>query len=309
MTPGPRRRQIQGVILPPPLLAGATIAVVAPSGPFDAEQLRSGLARLNEFQIRVPDGLWERRLGFLAGTDRDRRDELQSALEDDDVAAIWIARGGYGLGRIIDSIDLSPLERRHKWIVGFSDATVLHARLWQLGYVSLHAPNGTTLAQVNEQDLEALRASLQHQPPADATLRALVGGEAAGPLVGGNLTVLFSEAAAGRLKLPEGSVLFLEDVTETSYRVDRMLGALRAGGYFSKCSGLVFGDFTDCSPGKFHVPVEAVIERFADELGLPCASGLPAGHGRQNLPLVLGKNVRLSVPGRPHGAAARLAFT
>jgi muramoyltetrapeptide carboxypeptidase len=105
--------------------------------------------------------------------------------------------------------------------------------------------------------------------------------------------VLFSAHAAGRLRVPDGAVLFLEDVTEASYRIDRMLTALRVSGALERVSGVVLGDFTDCSPAPHGVPVEAVLEERLEELGIPVARGLPAGHGRLNHPLLLGASVSL----------------
>lgn len=280
---------------PAPLLPGATIAVVAPSGPFDADELARGLARLGQFQVRLPPQLATRRQGYLAGSDQERLTELQAALDDPSVAAVLIARGGFGLGRIIDHLDFSAFRRHPKWVVGFSDATVLHARLWSMGYRSLHAPNATTLARSSPEDCEAVQRALLGT---DCPLFELVGaraGSATGRLVGGNLTVLFTEAAAGRLSFPEQSLLFIEDVTETSYRVDRMLHALLSGGHLDSVVGLIVGDFTDCSPGKFGVDVNTVLLDFAERLGLPTASGLPVGHGARNYPLIMSSSARLDV--------------
>lgn len=277
------------------MLPAATIAVVAPSGPFDADDLARGLARLNQFQLRIAPGLAARRQGYLAGSDHERRTELQAALDDPSVAAILVARGGFGLGRIIDQLDFSAFRQHPKWVVGFSDATVLHARLWSMGYHSLHAPNATTLGRSTDEDCAAvLRALLGLESPSFELMTARPG-TAIGRLLGGNLTVLFTEAAAGRLSFPEPTLLFIEDVTETSYRVDRMLHALLSGGHLASVTGLIVGDFTDCSAGKFAVDVGSVLLDFAERLGVPTATGLPVGHGARNYPLILGSSARLDV--------------
>ncbi len=279
---------------PKPAKPGDVVSVVAPSGPFDVEAFEQGAARLTDFDLRIADGLQLRRKGFFAGSDEARLLELQESLDDPDVRAIFVARGGYGLGRILPHLDWSGFVRSPKWVVGFSDTTCLHAALNQTGFGSIHGPHLTGLGRAEPALLERLRALLMgHTSSTYTELLTLAEGQAEGPLCGGNLTVLFCEAVAGRLKLPEGGILLLEDVTETSYRVDRMLTALHQGGHFATLSGLVFGDFTDCSPGRFEVPVETVLRERALGLGVPVVSGLPVGHGERNEPLALGAWARL----------------
>jgi len=290
------------VIFPAALGKGSTISVVAPSGPFDDELLRAGLARLSDFEVRIPTQLFGRRSGYFAGSDQERCAELQAALDEQDSDAILVARGGFGLSRLIAQLNFERFMRRPRWLIGFSDTTVLHVRLWQLGIASLHAPNGTTLARSSEQDLKALIQARTGNYTPQLAVRPRRPGRAQGQLVGGNLTVLVAEAAAGRLSIPDGAILVLEDVSETSYRVDRMLEALRAGGYFSRCSAVVFGEFADCSAGKFAVPVDEVIDAFAEQLTIPCASGLAVGHGVHNTPLILGAEVSLDLPDEIEGS-------
>ncbi len=269
---------------------------MAPSGPFDRELLVQGLARLSIFDLHFSAALLERQQGYLAGSDQERLDELQAAFDDPEGEAIWIARGGYGLGRLVDALDWTSFMKRPKWIVGFSDATVLHAEAWKRRVVSLHAANGTTLARAHPDDFQGVLQSLMSETGQKLIGKSEVSGETQGPLVGGNLTVLMTEAAAGRLKIPEGAVLLLEDVTETSYRIDRMLEALRSARVLQRCSGLIFGEFSDCSPGKFQVPVERVVSELCSSLSLPSASAFQVGHGARNVPLKWGSQARLSVP-------------
>jgi muramoyltetrapeptide carboxypeptidase len=270
------------------------VRVVAPSGPFDESLLQAGLARLARYDVCVPPGLWGRRAGLFAGSDAERLAELQEALDDPEAGAVLVARGGYGLARILPQLQLERLLAAPRWLLGFSDTTVLHHALARRGLASLHCCNGTTLAHAAAQDVERLELLLggRAAPPAGG-LAPLVPGHARGPLLGGNLTVLFAEAAAGRLALPPGCVLFLEDIAETSYRLDRMLTALLDSGALRGVSGLVLGEFTDCSPGKHGVPAEQVLGEFAARLGVPAVAGLPAGHGARNLPFVHGAPVAL----------------
>lgn len=276
--------------LPPPLELGARVAVVAPSGPSDRTLLDAGLALLRErYDVRVVSHLAERRQGFLAGSDEERARELQEALDDPSVGAVWIARGGYGLARILPLLSFARFAERPSWVVGFSDATALHCRLAELGVASLHASNVTGLSRLPEQDLQATFMALASggTPPAWLTehMRQNI---PEGPVFGGNLTILFTEAASGRLTLPPGCSLLLEDVSETSYRVDRMLTALIDGGHLARAEAFLLGEFTECSPGKFGVPVAEVLRERLTPLGKPIAGDLPIGHGARNAPIVLG---------------------
>jgi muramoyltetrapeptide carboxypeptidase len=282
------------VKVPPPLRPGDRISVVAPSGPFDDDQLREGLARLRDFECFVPDSLWGRRSGFFAGDDSSRWQELQNALDRTDTQAILVARGGYGLGRILPRLDFAGLRRHPKWLIGFSDVTSLHCAFFQQGLASLHAPNGTTLARAQSHDLDSLLGVLRGDLGQHLTgLAPWTHGKAQGPLWGGNLTVLFAEAAAGRLLVPPGAVAFLEDVAETSYRIDRMLSALTAAGCFSNIAGIVLGEFVDCSPGKFDVPATQVLREHFGQLSIPVLAGLPVGHGASNHPLLFGGDAKI----------------
>lgn len=283
------------VLRPPPLRPGSLIRVVAPSSPFDRTLVRAGMAWLGgRYRLRFDAGLFAR-AGFLAGDDMRRLSELNAAIADPEAQAVVAARGGYGLGRIAPSLQLGALVDRPKWIVGFSDITALHLEAARLGVMSLHAHNVAGLGRGDARGREAWINALER--PASATFERLVvynAGEAEGPLAGGNLTVLFTAQAAGRLWLPPGAILFLEDVGEPSYRIDRMLTALVQSGALAHIRGVVLGEFTDCSPGRYAVPTEQVLAERLALLGVPVLAGLPAGHGRDNAPLLLGASARLS---------------
>jgi muramoyltetrapeptide carboxypeptidase len=241
------------------------------------------------FHVEFDPGLFQRQ-GYLSGSDDRRLEELNRALESTEVRAVVAARGGYGLSRIVDRVDWRAFQKNPKWIVGFSDITVLHAKAWELGVASLHAHNVAGLGRGDAKGrsswVESLRA-----PEAPRSLQGKstwVGGSARGILVGGNLTMLFTSAAAGKLWLPPGCVLALEDVGESSYRIDRMLTALLSGGKLAEVAALALGEFVDCSSGTYSVSVDAVLEERLSGLGIPTLAGLPFGHGRFNQPLPLG---------------------
>jgi muramoyltetrapeptide carboxypeptidase len=232
---------------------------------------------------------------YLAGSDARRLDELSRALADDDVKAIVAARGGYGAMRLLDAVPWHLLVRVPKWIVGFSDVTAIHAVAWAYGVASIHGPNVTGLARASPHVREAWLACLERPsfPRAWPALRVIRAGEARGPIVGGNLSLVHAMSAAGRLQIPKGAVIALEDVTEAPYRVDRMLTSLRLAGVFAQVSAVVFGAFTRCSPGDDGRSVEAVLDERTADLGIPVLAGAPFGHEANNEAFVLGRVARI----------------
>lgn len=279
------------MIEPPLVKQGDRIRVVAPSGPFDRTLVLRGLAWLGQrYQVDFGQGLFARE-GFLAGSDERRLEELNAALRDPEARAVVAARGGYGLTRIAHAADVPALRDRPKWLVGFSDVTALHVEACRAGVASIHGDNVAGLGRGDEHGrarfIDALEAP--SRPRSFEGLSAWYPGIATGPVTGGNLTVMFSCAAAGRLVLPAGCVLVLEDVSEAPYRVDRMLSALLAGGFLDRVGAVVLGDFTDCPPGRHGVPMEAVLRERLLTLRVPIVHGLPFGHGRENHPVHFGR--------------------
>jgi muramoyltetrapeptide carboxypeptidase len=277
--------------LPPPLIAGDLAAVVAPSGPLVPGELWSGLAWLRaRYRLEMSAGALGRQ-AYLAGSDVRRAHELSRAMTHRDAKAIVVARGGYGALRIVDDLPWDAFARSPKWLVGYSDATVLHATAWRMGVASVHGPNvtrlGTAMAPIAR---AAWIASLERPTRRHdwSGLRVVRAGEATGPIVGGNLSILCAMAAAGRLWLPQGAVVAVEDVNESPYRVDRMLTSLRLGGYLDRAAALVFGDFDRCGPGPDGRSVDDVIDERTEALGIPVLAGAPFGHGSRNQAFVLG---------------------
>jgi muramoyltetrapeptide carboxypeptidase len=282
--------------LPPPLAPGDVVAVVAPSSPFPREELWRGLAWLGlRYRLSAGAGLLARD-GFLAGSDARRAGELARAMRDPAVKAVVAARGGYGAMRILDAVPWDELGRRPKWLVGFSDVTALHAAAWAAGVASVHAPNVTGLGRDGSPSLRAAWLAAVERPSAPRAwrgLRVVRGGRAAGPIVGGNLALLHAMAAAGRLTVPPGAVLALEDVTEAPYRVDRMLTSLRLGGHLARASAIVLGGFEKCAAGPDGRTVDEVLDERTRDLGVPVLAGAPFGHAHPNEAFVLGAPVRV----------------
>jgi muramoyltetrapeptide carboxypeptidase len=289
--------------IPASLAPGDLIAVVAPSGRFRAEDLWRGLAWLrSRYRIHVEPGVLERD-GYFAGSDARRRHELARAFRAPEVKAIVAVRGGYGATRVTDDLPWEAIAARPRWIVGFSDVTALHAMAWRAGVASVHGPNVTGLGAHDPSVRAAWLAALE-RPAATRTwsgLRVLREGEASGPVVGGNLAVLHAMAAAGRLAIPSGAVVAIEDVTEAPYRVDRMLTSLLVGGHLARASAIVFGGFERCDPGADGRTVDEVLEERTRALGVPVVSGAPFGHAAHNEAFVLG------LPAHVRGDAVSLA--
>jgi muramoyltetrapeptide carboxypeptidase len=283
------------MIAPAPVRPGDVVAIVAPSSPFEHVLGWRGLAKLRErYRLRFERGIFARS-GYFAGDTARRRAELERALLDPDVRAVLAVRGGYGASRFVHTLPWDALARRPKWVVGFSDVTALHVEAARAGVMSLHACNVTALGRWADRRsyatlvdaLEAPLASRRH------VLSTVVAGQTEGPLFGGNLALLHASAAAGRLSVPDGAVVFLEDVTERPYRIDRMLTTLLVGGHFARARAFVLGDFADCAPGPDGTTAAVVLAELLAPLGVPVAAGLPSGHGRRNDPLVLGARARV----------------
>lgn len=279
------------MLFPPPLRPGDTIAVVAPSSPFEHVLGWRGLGFLAErYRVRFDRRALFARRGYLAGDDARRRGALAGALADPDVAAILAARGGYGANRFAHDLDFEQLRDRPKWIIGFSDVTVLHVEASRAGVASLHGSHLTALGRADGRTRAGLLEALEN-PLRTRTFEGLatvVAGRAEGPLFGGNLTMLHACAAAGRLVVPEGAIVFFEDVTERPYRIDRMLTTLAVGGHLSRAAGFLVGELTQCDPGPDRVTAADVVRERLAALGVPVAVGAPIGHGAVNEPVVVG---------------------
>lgn len=281
-------------VLPP----GALIGVIAPAGPTLPESLAAVPALYERFgyRARIFPGCAQR-TGYLAGDDCIRLADLHAALADDELAAIHCLRGGYGAMRLLDGIDTDLLRAHPKLLIGYSDITALHA-LWALhGLPSLHAPMATSdlIRPDREEDALALFALLQGGLTAGTVLAPAllqtpglcVPGCAEGRLIGGNLSLVASLLGTRWAWQAEGAILFLEDVSEELYRVDRLLTQLRLAGVLQAVAGFVLGSFTESEAP------DALLREFLLPLGKPVLGGWPSGHGTPNRPLPMGVRVKI----------------
>ena len=276
----------------PALAPGSRIRLIAPAGPFDVGDFHRGVEQLRErYEVVFDEGVTDRH-GYLAGDDARRSRELLQALDDADARALVAVRGGYGTTRLLSLLDTATIQKSSKLLVGFSDITALHAQWYRAGLRSVHGSMVAALGRTPEADFNRWCKHLEGEEL--PTLRGLVtlqGGRAQGPLMGGNLAVLCALLGTPYAPDPSGAVLFLEDVGERCYRVDRMLTTLKQAGWFAKAAGVLLGDFHECRPGSDGVTIEEVLrERLAD-VGIPVAAGAPVGHGDANHELPLGAPV------------------
>ena len=273
------------------------VAIVAPAGPVDEADLAEGLGRLGARYSLRTDARLRARTGHLAGTDSDRAAALQEAISAPDVRAVVVARGGYGTMRVIDRIDLAPLDLHPKVVVGSSDLTVLGCALARAGRSSIHGPMVETIGRATDPAIfdRLVRLLEDPSPPddSDLALEVVRPGRAEGPILGGNLSLLAALAGSATLPSWQGAILFIEDVGERPYRIDRMLTQLLRAGALDGLAGVLVGDLTDCNPrDESPGPLEVVAERLSP-LGVPILAGYPAGHGGRFLAF-------------PHGARAEI---
>lgn len=278
---------------------GATLGIIAPAGPADPERVARlpALLQRHGFRAKVFPGCHAQHpaLPYLAGDDTQRLHDLHAAFADPEVSAVLCLRGGYGCLRLLDRIDTGLLSRHPKLLIGYSDITVLHVLLNGLGLPSLQAPMPASDLLHDEAgpDSEALFAVLHRglpagrrlAPPLSAGLRQ--GGRVAGELSGGNLAVLCAMLGTPFEPRLQGKILFLEDIGEAPYRVDRMLAQLRLSGVLDAAAGFLLGSFTEAeSP-------QAVLADYLLPLGKPVLGGWPSGHGRPHQVLPFGVTVEL----------------
>lgn len=288
-------KRMAPLTFPPPLVPGDTIAVVAPASPFPRDDFWRGLAWLRDrYELEAKTAILDRH-GFLAGDDASRARLLAQAMVAPGIKAIVAARGGYGAMRILHMLPWEAFAASPRWLVGFSDVTALHVEAGARGVATVHGPNVTGLGRADPKARGAFLRALERPTAAMewTGLEVLREGGGEGVLVGGNLALVEACAAAGRWRPPTGAILVLEDVTERPYRLDRMLTSLRLGGHFSRLSGIVLGEFSQCEPGPDGVPARDVLIERTGDLGIPVLAGAPFGHGVRNDAFTLGARARI----------------
>ena len=302
----------RAVIRPRALASGSRVALIAPAGPL-AE--RDDLTRATELcdalgWRAVPAAHALERYGYLAGSDEHRLADLNAALRDPAVDAVWCLRGGFGVTRILERVDFTALAERPRPLIGFSDVTaLLLGVLSETGVIAFHGPMARApLTLFSREHLIPVVTTAQPAgrlapvlPPPDVLaprsprIVPIQGGVAEGPLVGGNLSLLTALAGTRFFPALEGAILFLEEVGEDLYRVDRMLAHLRMIGALERVAGVIVGQFTDMQRGTSEgaLGFDEVLSTYFGSLGVPVAYGFPIGHVDDQWTLPLGVRARL----------------
>lgn len=292
------------ITIPPYLKQGDTIGIVAPAGYMAFEKMQTCINTLQEWGYKVTTGATTQSLSetYFSGTDAERMNDLQQMLDDRNIKAILCARGGYGISRIIDGLNFKRFRKHPKWIIGFSDITILHAHIYSRFKISsLHAPMAAAFNDEEFQNpyVQSLKDALEgkkaaYKCPVNSFNKV---GKAKGQLVGGNLTLLTHLVGAVSDFNTRNKILFLEDVGEYLYNIDRMLLQLKRSGKLRKLAGLVIGGFTDCKDTKrpYGLSAYEIIYEQVKALSIPICFDFPVSHSKENYALKIGVEYQLSV--------------
>ena len=288
------------MIFPEKLKIGDKIGIISPARKITLNELDPAIKTIESWKLKVELGsnLFEVDNQF-SGTIEQRSTDLQTMIDDDSIKAILCARGGYGTVQIIDNIDFSKLKNKPKWIVGYSDVTVLHSHLNKLGIASLHATMPINFKTNAKESLASLKNGLFGNEN-----NILCGphtfnkfGKVEAEVVGGNLSILYSLLGSNSDVDTDGKILFIEDLDEYLYHIDRMMMNLKRNGKFTKLKGLVVGSMSDMNDNTipFGKTAEEIILEYIKEFNFPVCFNFPAGHLDDNRTLVFGKECTLEI--------------
>jgi len=287
---------------PPLLRKGDTVGIVSTARKISPEELQPAVKKLEEWGLKVKtgDNLFASYHQF-AGTDDQRAHDFQSMIDDDDVKAVLCARGGYGTVRIVDRIDFSKFEQNPKWVIGYSDVTVLHSHIHNLGVETLHATMPVNFPAGGQENnaLLSLKEALftgqtNYRIPAH---QFNVEGRAEAVVTGGNLSILYSLTGSPSDIDSSGKILFFEDLDEYLYHIDRMMQNLKRNGKFDKTAAIIIGGMSDMNDNTipYGKTAEEIVNEYVAESGCPVVFGFPAGHISDNRAVILGKKAVVNV--------------
>jgi len=292
------------IITPPYLKAGDTIGLVCPAGYMPVEKVQSCIGKLQQwgYQVRTGNTVGAVSENYFSGNDEERLNDLQQMMDDESIQAIMCARGGYGLTRIIDKINFKNFCERPKWIIGFSDVTILHNHIYtNYGISGMHAPMAGAFNDP-EQDNKFLVSlhkvmegrKISYQSPVHPFNRR---GEAVGELIGGNLALLAHCIGTDSDIKTKGKILFIEDVGEYLYNIDRMMYQMKRADKFKKLAGLIIGGFTNMKDTErpFGQSVEEILRDAVSDYDFPVCFGFPVSHEKENYALKIGVGYKLKV--------------
>jgi muramoyltetrapeptide carboxypeptidase len=288
-------------ITPPYLQPGDEVAILSPASFPPTENWKKGVEVLESWglTVRTAPNYLAQHFG-LGGTDEERLSDLQQMLDDPTIKAIFPIRGGYGSSRLLDSVDFTGFISNPKWIIGFSDITALLCEVDRLGFASIHGPMPHNFCQKGgESALKNLHTLLfEGKLSIDSVTHPLNRiGEASAEMIGGNLSLLCHLIGSPTFANTEGKILFLEEIGERLYHVDRMLLQLKRAGLFQNLAGLIVGGFTDCQEASLSIGKSAfeLVAEHTSGTSYPIAFDFPAGHIPNNQPLLFGSKTKLLV--------------
>jgi muramoyltetrapeptide carboxypeptidase len=286
---------------PNALKPGDRVSIIAPSGVVEPEYVEKTQAIFESWGLEVTLGKHIfKKHGRFAGTESERLHDLQNSLDNPDIQAVFFARGGYGIVGILDRISLDKFKRNPKWLIGYSDITALHSLISGSGICSLHAPMSSHLAKEGANEISSLflKQILFGEKP-----EYLVGshslnrhGFCTGYIRGGNLSVLAGLRGTKYDLQTENTILFIEDINEQAYHIDRMMQNLKLGGILEKISGLIVGRFAGCNDDpEMNETIYESMFRLVEEYAYPVCFDFPVGHVNTNYPLIENGKARLNI--------------
>jgi muramoyltetrapeptide carboxypeptidase len=294
------------ITTPPYLKKGDTIGIVCPAGFMAAEKAQTCISVLQEwgYKVKVGKTVGGSSSTYFSGTDEERLTDLQQMLDDDEVNAILFGRGGYGTGRIIDNISFRRFKKNPKWLIGYSDITVLHSHIYSNYYIStMHAHMAAAFNNDGHKNefVQSLK-NLMEGKKAKYTVAPNEfnrKGDVEGELVGGNLALLAHLVGTGSDIKTKGRILFIEDIGEQQYNIDRMMHQLKRSGKLAKLNGLIFGLFSDTKDTErsFGEPLYDMLWNIIKEYDYPVCFDFPVSHTDRNYALKVGVPHRLKVSG------------
>lgn len=292
------------VIIPNYLKEGDKIAITCPAGYMAAEKAQTCIETLNAqgFEVIIGKTLGSDSSNYFSGTDEERRADLQQSLDDKNVKAILFGRGGYGTGRIIDGLDFKNFIKHPKWLIGFSDITLIHGLLFsKYKIASLHAPMAAAFNDGGKDDqyiaslLNSIKGEKQNYSATHNVLNRE--GHTKGKLVGGNLSLLVNAVGTASDIKTKNCILFVEDLDEQVYHIDRMFWQLKRSGKLENLAGLIIGGFTDIKDTErpFGKNVFEAINDIVSEYDYPVCFDFPVSHEKENVALKIGVKYKLTV--------------
>lgn len=286
--------------LPPYLKSGDKALIISPSGATEDLYIDGAKSVLEQWGLDVNVASHARgKYGRFGGTVEERLYDLQTAMDDRNTKLIFCSRGGYGIVHLLDKLDFTEIRKHPKWLVGYSDITALHLAFLQNGIISLHAPMARHLTEdASDTASFYLKQILFSELPGytiqSHDLNRM--GNTRGRLFGGNLAVLSGLIGTRYMDVPKDGILFIEDIGEAPYKIDRMIWQLKLSGILGKLSGLIVGQFSECNEDPLMgATIYESIKNVVDEYNFPVVFDFPVGHVKNNFPLFHGLKVKLRV--------------